>query len=61
MTGPVNRTISEMLADLAASEAELAAGQIVPGEVVMASIQAAIDRYEAGHTDDRQRKASPGR
>jgi len=50
-----------MLADLAASEAELAAGQIVPGEVVMASIQAAIDRYEAGHTDDRQRKASPGR
>ena len=47
MNDPTNRPVSDWLADLDASDADLAAGRIVPGEVVMARLQAALERYEA--------------
>jgi len=38
----------QIKADLAASAADIEAGRIVAGEAVLARIQAALDRYEAG-------------
>ncbi len=61
MSDPTNRTIAEMLADLDASEAELAVGDVVPGETILANIQAAIDRLEAKRATDQHRKVAPGR
>jgi len=40
-------TLDQIKADLAAAEADIEAGRVVPGDVVMARIQAALDRYEA--------------
>jgi hypothetical protein len=39
--------IAQIKADLAASAADIEAGRIVSGEVVLSRIQAALDRYEA--------------
>ena len=47
MADPTNRTREDMLADLEASDAEAMASDLVPGETVLAAIQAAIDRLEA--------------
>ncbi len=43
MSDPANRTVSDWLADLEISEAEVDAGILVPGETVLAEIQAAIE------------------
>ncbi len=59
MIDPTNRTREDILADLAASDAEVEAGDIVPGEVVMKTIQAAIDRLEDRLAGIPQRKAAP--
>lgn len=61
MKDPTKRTREEMLADLEASDAEAEAGDLVPGEVVEAMIQEAIDRLEARLADGPQRKAAPRR
>jgi hypothetical protein len=61
MKDPTNRTREEMLADLDISDAEVEAGEIVPGEVVLESIQAAIDRLEARLARATPRKAAPRR
>ena len=47
MIDPTNRAREDMLADLEASDAEGEAGEFVSGDVVMGTIQAAIDRLEA--------------
>jgi hypothetical protein len=53
---PMNRNITSRIeqikADLAASEADIEVGRIVPGETVLARIQAALDRFEAGQNRD---------
>lgn len=45
-------TIDDIKADLAASEEDIAAGRIVSGQVVLDSIQAALDRYEAAKSHE---------
>jgi len=40
-------TLDQIKADLAAADADIEAGRMVPGDVVMARVQAALDRYEA--------------
>jgi hypothetical protein len=40
-------TLDQLEADLAAAEADIEAGRIVPGDVLTARVQAALDRYEA--------------
>jgi hypothetical protein len=57
MTDPKNRACEDMLADLDASDAEIAAGDLVPGEVVRATIQTAIDRLARAS----QQKVGPRR
>lgn len=39
--------LDQIKADLAAAEADIEAGRVVPGDEVMARAQAALDRYEA--------------
>ena len=43
--------LEQIKADLAAAEADIAAGRVVPGDVVLARAQAALDRYEAEQRD----------
>ena len=45
-------TLEDIKADLAASEEDIAAGRVVPGQVVLDRIQAALDRYEAAKTHE---------
>jgi hypothetical protein len=52
MKDPTKHTYEDVLADLEASDAELDAGLMVPGEVV----HAAIDRLEARLAGTPQRK-----
>lgn len=59
MSDPTNRPVSDWLADLEISEAELEAGMLVPGETVLAEIQAAITRLEAKLANPPLRKAAP--
>jgi hypothetical protein len=47
MTRNALTTIEQLREDLAASAADMEAGHIVPGEVVLARIQEALARYEA--------------
>jgi hypothetical protein len=47
MTDPTNRPIADLIADLAISEAEVEAGDIVPGEVVFAELEARLARLKA--------------
>lgn len=61
MTDPTSRSREEMLDDLDASDAEIEAGDLVPGEVVLAEIQAAIDRLEAKLAAAPRRRANPRR
>jgi len=43
----MNRPLSELLADLDASEAEVEAGEVVPAELVFAELEASLARLEA--------------
>lgn len=61
MTDPTNRSREDMIADLDASDADIAAGDLVPGEAVIATIEAAIDRLEARLAGAPHRRAVPGR
>ncbi|MGB8843567.1 MAG: hypothetical protein WCC64_21150 [Aliidongia sp.] len=40
-------TLDQIKADLASAQADIEAGRVVPGEVVIARAQAALDRYDA--------------
>jgi predicted transcriptional regulator len=46
---------------LAESEAQLAAGQIVPGEEVMRELLENIERLKAKHADKLRRRTAPRR
>jgi hypothetical protein len=61
MNDPTHRTLSDLIADLEASEAELAAGDLVPGEVVLAELRESIARLEAKQRIDGPRRAMPRR
>jgi hypothetical protein len=61
MTEPAERRRAEMLADLDASDAEIAAGNLVSGEAVLATIEAAIDRLETRLERTPRPKAAPAR
>lgn len=56
---PTKLTLDDWLADLKMSEAEVDVGELVPGEVVMATIQAAIGRLEARLAGTPQQNAAP--
>jgi hypothetical protein len=47
MVEPTMPTLAEIEADLDASDAEIEAGDIVPGEVVMAELEARLAQLEA--------------
>lgn len=47
MSDPTNRSLSDLLADLDASEAEIEAGEVVPAEQVFADLDASLARLEA--------------
>jgi len=59
MIDPTNRPVADWLDDIAESEAELEAGMLVPGETVIAEIEAAIARLDAKLSKSRPRKAAP--
>ncbi len=61
MNDPTRRTAADLIADLDASEADIEAGRIVPGETVLARIQAALDRYEAEQSYGKHRAAASRR
>lgn len=61
MSDPTKRTLAELIADLDASEAELAAGDLVPGEVVLAELRASIARLETKQRIENHRRATPRR
>jgi hypothetical protein len=54
-------TIDEWSAALDQSDADIAAGNLVPGEVVHKAIQDRIDRLEAALSAERLRRAAPRR
>jgi hypothetical protein len=54
-------TIKRLKEDLAASDADIEAGRIVPGEVVLARLQQALARYEAEQDADEKRASAIGR
>ena len=47
MSDPTNRSLSDLIADLDASEAEIDAGEVVPAEEVFAELEASLARLEA--------------
>ena len=51
-------TLEDIKADLAASGEDIAAGRVVPGEVVLHRIQAALDGYEATKSREAESQAS---
>jgi predicted transcriptional regulator len=46
MSDPMQRTLADVMADLDASEADIAAGRIVPADEVHQAIKDRIDRLE---------------
>ena len=60
MTDPTRLTTEEMMADLAASDAEIEAGDTVPADDVEAMIEAAIARTEERLARHRIQKVMPG-
>jgi hypothetical protein len=58
---PPNLAPAEWLEALAESEAQLAAGQTVPAEIVRQGLRASIARLEAKLTTDRRRGATARR
>ena len=61
MTTPLSHSREKMLADLAASDAEVESGDILPGEAVLRTVQAAINRLEARLASAHPRKIAPRR
>jgi hypothetical protein len=60
MTDPNAPTRDQMMADLAASDAEIDAGDTIPAETVEAMIEAAIASTEQRLAERRVRKTAPG-
>ena len=56
MDDPTKPTIESILADLDASEAEIAAGQTVPLEEVLAELQQALDQWRRDHSGEPKRR-----
>lgn len=56
-----NRPLADLLADLEISEAQLAAGDVISGEAVLAELRASIARLEAKQRNLRLREAAPRR
>ena len=61
MRDPTNRPLADLLADLEISEAQLAAGDIVSGEAVLAELRASVARLEAKQRNMPLREAVPRR
>ena len=62
MTDPTALPLKDWIAALDESEADIAAGNLVPGDVVHRAIQERIDQLEAALSDNRrQKKAAPRR
>jgi hypothetical protein len=60
MTDPTKLTLDDWIAALDQSDAEIAAGDLVPGDLVHRAIQDRIDQLEAALSDERDRKAALG-
>jgi hypothetical protein len=61
MSDPTNRSVSDWLADLEISEAQAAAGNVVPAEAVLARLRDNLAKLEADHEPPAQRKVAPRR
>jgi hypothetical protein len=61
MTDLPQRTVEDIAADLAASEAELDAGLYVSGDEVRAKLRATMARMRAKQRDDQQHGAARSR
>jgi hypothetical protein len=44
---PTNHTLSDLIADLDASDADIEAGRIIPGETLLAELEARLRQLEA--------------
>jgi len=56
MDDPTNPSAEELLADLEASEAEIAAGQAIPAETVLAELQEKLDQWLSDHSPEPRRR-----
>jgi len=56
MDDPTKRTLADLIADLEASEAEIAAGQTIPGEQVLAELQDRLDQWLRDRPAERKRR-----
>jgi hypothetical protein len=61
MTDPTQRSPAEWLDDIAESEAQLAAGEVVPAEPVLNRLRETISQLEAKRAGKRPRPAAPRR
>jgi len=61
MNDPTKRAPIDWLADIAESEAELAAGDIIPAETALRPLRERIARLDAKAVADRRGKAAPRR
>ncbi len=59
MNDPTKRTLADLIADLDISEAQVAVGDIVSGEEVLAELRASLARLEAKQRNVRRREAMP--
>lgn len=57
MDDPTNRRLTDLEADLDASEAEVAARELVPGDVVFQRGRKAIERFETMQSPAKGRRA----
>ncbi len=55
MTDPTKLTMDDLIADFDASDADVEAGRLVEGEVVLEKLRAALERVEARLRDTPQR------
>jgi hypothetical protein len=61
MIDPAKRTLADIAAGLAISETELANGDLVPGETVLADLRASLARIEEKQKQAERREATPRR
>jgi hypothetical protein len=58
---PTNLTLDDWIAALDRSDAQIAAGDIVSGELVLAELQASLDKLETKQRDARGRRSAARR
>ncbi len=61
MIDPTNPTLAELEASLAISEAQIAAGDLVSADEILAEEQAALARLKGKRVSPRRREAMPRR